>query len=140
MSMVGSFVIYNGGKEAYYGCDAPEDLVKGKRYKVVAEEIKPYQTNLTLHGVNGKFNSVWFDKDNDDENMKKVWFAKAITYNNIEMFLGKPMRLIRLHDGGPSELVTTSYVESIDKVYGNVYKIETANSVYITDVKKRIEG
>lgn len=54
-------VKYNGGNLSYYGCSNPKVLKTGKVYKVVAIEDRGWQTDYTLKGVQGAFNSVWFD-------------------------------------------------------------------------------
>lgn len=55
-------VIYNGGNMSYYGCSDPSCLKVGKTYKVIAVEDRGWQTDYTLQGVAGTFNSVWFDE------------------------------------------------------------------------------
>ena len=54
-------VRYNGGTMSYLGCSNPSKLVLGQTYEVVAEDDLGWQTNYTLKGVTGYFNSVWFD-------------------------------------------------------------------------------
>ncbi len=55
-------VRYNGGKLSFYGCTDPKKLRKGKKYKVIAEDVMDWQTDYTLKGVKGEFNSCWFDE------------------------------------------------------------------------------
>lgn len=55
-------VRYNGETRSYYGCSSPKDLVVGQKYEVLSEDVKDWQTNYTLKGVKGYFNSVWFDE------------------------------------------------------------------------------
>ena len=58
------FVIYNGGTESYCGCTGdPTNLVVGRRYEVVSENVGRCQTDYTLKGFRGEFNSVWFDEE-----------------------------------------------------------------------------
>ena len=54
-------VRYNGGNLSYYGCSNPKKLKLRKVYKVVAIKDRGWQTDYTLKGVKGAFNSVWFD-------------------------------------------------------------------------------
>lgn len=85
MAMVGKKVIYNGGKDSYYGCTEPTALIVGKKYKVVRENVRAWQTDLQLKGVDGEFNSVWFyeakrpliTKISKIRNFCKKWFIKA---------------------------------------------------------------
>ena len=135
-SFVGKKVVYNGGTDSYYGCDEPNELVVGEQYMVVGEDVRSFQTNLTLKGVRGNFNSVWFNEQ--PEVKKKVWIAKATLYSRPYTFVGKRMSLERLHeDKDCLEQVTTSEVKNVKALYENVYLIETDNSVYITKVKIR---
>ena len=55
-------VRYNGGTQSYYGCSDPSKLVVGKEYEVVRSRVRSWQTDYTLKGVDGEFNSVWFDE------------------------------------------------------------------------------
>ena len=135
-SLVGKKVVYNGGKDSYYGCDEPDQLVVGEGYMVIGEDVRSFQTNLTLKGVSGSFNSVWFNEQ--PEKKKKEWLAKATLYSDPSTFVGKRMNLERLHeDKAFLEQVTTSEVKNVKALYENVYLIETDNSVYITKVKIR---
>ena len=59
-------VRYNGGTESYYNCSNPSVLVVGRVYTVVKEDVYAWQTDYTLEGFFGKFNSVWFDDVTDD--------------------------------------------------------------------------
>ena len=55
-------VSYNGGTESWYSCTEPTALVVGQQYEVTSEEVLSWQTNYTLKGVEGSFNSVWFNE------------------------------------------------------------------------------
>ena len=55
------FVRYNGGTQSYYSCSDPKNLVIGKEYEVTSINVRNWQTNYTLKGIKGNFNSVWFD-------------------------------------------------------------------------------
>ena len=65
-------VRYNGGTESYYGCSDPINLVVGEEYEVVFSRERGWQTDYTLKGVDGEFNSVWFDEVSSDD---KVYMA-----------------------------------------------------------------
>jgi len=137
MTMVGKEVIYNGGKDSYYGCTEPTALIKGKRYKVVGENDRGWQTDLRLEGEVGEFNSVWFN----EAEPKRTFFAITIEYHDVNWYVGKRISLAKLHKKEAYfETVTTSPVLSVEHIYGNMYKIETKNSVYITEVERRTVG
>ena len=55
------YVRYNGGTRKATTCDSPNCLNKEELYTVILERDKGYQTNYILAGVDGEFNSVWFD-------------------------------------------------------------------------------
>ena len=55
------YVRYNGGTGKATTCDDPKCLNKENLYAVILERDKGYQTNYILAGVDGEFNSVWFD-------------------------------------------------------------------------------
>ena len=67
-------VRYNGGTQSYYGCSDPTNLVVGKEYEVVLSRDRGWQTDYTLKGVDGEFNSAWFDEVSSDD---KVYMAIA---------------------------------------------------------------
>ena len=54
-------VKYNGGNKSYFGCSDPDKLVRGQIYEVIAVNDRGWQTDYTLKGVVGQFNSVWVD-------------------------------------------------------------------------------
>ena len=70
------------------------------------------------------------------EEIKQTWLANGVIYKPLESYIGKPMLLARITENG-KEFTTTSKVISIEKVYANIYKVETENSVYITKCKIR---
>ena len=65
-------VKYNGGREYWNTCTEPDELVVGQEYLVIHEEVGAWQTNYILLGVEGEFNSCWFDVVKDTTNMKRV--------------------------------------------------------------------
>ena len=52
-------VKYNGGNKSYFGCSDPDKLVRGQIYEVIAVNDRGWQTDYTLKGVIGQFNSEW---------------------------------------------------------------------------------
>lgn len=141
-SLIGKMVTYNGGKDSYSGCDSPDNLIVGKAYRVIGEDVKSFQTNLYLSGVSGRFNSVWFNEaiaeKASEVKEKKEWLAIANIYCLPNTLVGKRISLQRLHeDKCLLEQVTTSTIINVKKVGQNVYFIETDNSVYVTKLKIR---
>ena len=55
-------VRYNGGKMTYLECSNPKVLTVGKEYEVSQTIVQRFQTNYVLKGVEGYFNSTWFDE------------------------------------------------------------------------------
>lgn len=136
-SLVGKIVMYNGETEALYGCSSPYLLALGKRYLVISEKVGDFQTNLYLKGVEGEFNSMWFNEV-ESSFSKKEWLAVATLYNCPDTFVGKRISLQRFHeDTKYLEKVNTSEIIKVENVYGNIYLFETTNSVYITKVNLR---
>lgn len=134
---MGKFVIYNGGTEAFYHTSNPSVLVKGDRYEVVEEIQSSFYTNYTLKGIQGEFNSVWFDEVKE----KKVYLAKTLVYTaDIKSLIGRRLHVRRVKDDDTVESVTTALIVNIEHVYGDIYKLETENTVYVTEVNKGIES
>lgn len=134
---IGAEVVYNGGTGSYYGCSDHNVLVRGKRYIIIGKRVRAWQTDYNLEGVEGSFNSVWFD----EVEPQKTYLARAEIYHNIIWYIGKRMSLVKIQDKEPYfDPVTTSPVQSIQFVHENVCKIETENSVYITKIGKRTVG
>ncbi len=127
---MGNIVRYNGGTESYYGCSAPTDLVVGKEYEVISQNDCGWQTNYTLKGVTGHFNSCWFDK----VTFKKNFMAFA----NRVPTIGQRFDCNRLEPINnymvPTSCVTSTVKEVMD-IGDNFYKVVTANSIYIVKVE-----
>lgn len=123
-------VRYNGGTLSYYGCSDPTNLVVGKEYEVVLSKDRGWQTDYTLKGVDGEFNSVWFDEVSSDD---KVYMAIA---HEVPM-IAKRYSCYKLEFiGGQPKLIawSTSTVKGINYMGNNIYQITTRNSVYIVNV------
>lgn len=125
-------VRYNGGTMSYYGCSEPTELVVGKKYVVISEDVRNCQTNYTLKGVNGYFNSVWFD-DVDSVNTEKTFIALAHTIPVV----GEKCKCSRLEIvNGLPQLIgyNTSTVKEVSNMGNNIYRVTTCNSIYIVQV------
>ena len=124
-------LMYNGGKDSYYGCDDPEVLTKGTLYEIVAEEdVRGFQTNYTLKGIDGKFNSVWFDEPN-------TYFAYTDTIP-VEGELMK--KIIRFEGTDITSIKHTSMVHYVEPITSDVYKVYTQNTLYVVKVLNEEES
>lgn len=123
-------VRYNGGTESYYTCSEPTNLVNGEEYEVILSRDYGCQTDYTLRGVEGEFNSVWFDEVSPDD---RIYMAAA--YNIPE--IGKRYECYKMEIVN-SQIkfvgVLTTTVKGIKYVGNNIYKVTTCNSVYIVNV------
>lgn len=123
-------VRYNGGTQSYYGCSNPDNLIVGKEYEVVLSRDRGWQTDYTLNGVDGEFNSAWFDEVSSDD---KVYMAisheipvinERYSCYKIEFVNGQP-KLVSW---------STSTIKESIYIGNNLYQITTRNSVYIVKV------
>lgn len=124
-------VRYNGGTMSYYGCSEPTELVIGKTYEVISENDRGWQTDYTLKGVKGHFNSVWFDDVNSAT--EKTFIAIA---HNVPV-VGKRYECAKLEFvKGQPKLISwsTSIVKAVSNMENNIYQVTTRNSTYIVKV------
>ena len=123
-------VRYNGGKESYYRCSYPSKLVVGKEYEVVLARDRGWQTDYTLKGVSGEFNSAWFDDISFDD---KVYMGISHTVPVIgECYSCYKMEFV---NGNPKLVsCSTSTVKAINYMGNNIYQVTTRNSTYIVNV------
>lgn len=120
------YVKYNGGTQSYYGCSDAKLLSRNFIYEVVQIEDKGWQTNYTLNGVDGYFNSVWFDE---------VPVYIAVSKSIPELL--KPYKCCKIcatNDTISYQKVTTSIVMRLIPISSNTYHVITENSVYIVQV------
>ena len=76
---------YNGGKESWKGCTDPNNLIVGENYEVCREEVSAWQTNYYLKGIEGYFNSTWFDIVEEEFKQTKS-FLSEIGFARIHVF------------------------------------------------------
>lgn len=123
-------VRYNGGTQSYYGCSDPTNLVVDKEYEVVLSRDRGWQTDYTLNGVDGEFNSAWFDEVSSNNNVYMAIahevpvIGERYSCYKIEFINGQP-KLIAW---------STSNVKGINNIGNNIYQVTTRNSVYIVNV------
>lgn len=123
-------VRYNGGTQSYYSCSDPTKLVVGKEYEVILSRDRGYQTDYTLKGVDGEYNSVWFDEVCSND---KVYMAIA---HEVPV-IGKRYHCNKIEvSNGQSKSIGwyTSTVKEIRYMGNNIYHVTTRNSVYIVNV------
>ena len=121
-------VRYNGEKVSYKGCDSPTNLVKGKVYEVQFEEDLGWQTNYKLKGLNGNFNSVWFNE---------VEIPVVMALSNEQPKLKESMKDILCFTKNDKLYIKTQKttpVQSIEKIEENIFKVFTQNTIYIVQV------
>lgn len=129
-------VRYNGGTESYKYSTKPDKLVVGKEYEVISIAQSAFQTNYTLRGVKGEFNSVWFDEITTSkvENSKRV-VNLAVSEDIPKLGESYHCAKIEFVDGKPKLLrCLTSPVKKVEEVGVNTYYVRTNNSVYIVKV------
>lgn len=123
-------VRYNGGTESYYPCSDPATLVRGKPYEVMSVDVRDWQTNYTLRGVEGSFNSCWFD----DVTSKRTFIAISRTIPTVGSccicskleFIDEKAYFLGWR---------TSHVKEVIELGNNIYHVKTCNSVYIIQVR-----
>lgn len=123
-------VVYNGGTESCYGCTEPTALVVGQQYEVTSEEVRSWQTNYTLKGIEGSFNSAWFD---DEPEEKKFFIAVAKTIPAV----GKPYTCHKVEfvDSEPRLIsCRTTNVVAVTCLGETHLQVETKNSIYFVNV------
>lgn len=118
-------VRYNGGTMSYYSCTNPTHLAVGKKYEVTSENDRGFQTDYTLKGVNGYFNSVWFDD------------VTFIVFSHNIPVVGERFKCVKLEFvNGQPKLTSwnTSVVIEVSDRGNNIYEVNTDNSIYIVIV------
>lgn len=119
-------VAYNGGTEGYYSCSDPSVLTIGQMYEVIAQTDRGWQTDYTLAGVEGSFNSSWFDVIT----APIVYMALAQT----RPVVGQEYKCFKIEIiGGKPKLIswTTSDVLDVLDLGNNIYQVTTRISIYI---------
>ena len=119
-------VRYNGEKISYTGCDSPTNLVNGKVYEVLQEMDLGFQTNYTLKGVKGEYNSVWFDE---------IEMPVVMALSSKKPQLHKPLTNFLIFDKSTiRQVIQTTPIQNIERVEGNVFKVLTQNTIYIVQI------
>ena len=90
-------VRYNGGTQYFYPCTKPYMLVVGREYEVIHAKVSDCHTEYTLKGVEGEFNSVWFDEVEDNNSFATTYLA--VSYDIPEK--GESYACSRLEYRGP---------------------------------------
>ncbi len=113
-------VKYNGRKDSFLGSTPPVDLVQGEMYTVIGSVDRRWQTDYTLRGIKGQFNSAWFTE-----------VQCLVAFSQKPPVVGKRCECAKLKERS-LELVkwSTSPVQAVMKV-GDAYITKTKNSIYI---------
>lgn len=97
---------------------------------MVHSRDRGFQTDYTLKGIKGEFNSVWFDEVSPDD---KVYMALA----HKAPVIGEKYSCYKIeYINGQPKLTgcTTSTVKKVIEMGNNIYNVTTCNSVYIVNV------
>lgn len=126
-------VRYNGENRSYYSCSSPDKLIIGATYEVTKSIVKNSQTDYVLKGIDGEFNSVWFDE---------VLFEKKayIAVSNEIPIVGSRYICQKINYAGENVKLTkirTSIIKSVTCIGNNIYNVKTANTFYIVSVSKK---
>ena len=128
--MANKIVRYNGGTQSYYSCSDPSNLIVGKEYEVINSNDRCWQTDYTLKGIEGEYNSVWFDQIYSEANV-----YMAISHETPEIGKGYSCYRINFINNQPQLFnCRTSTVKSIDYLGNDIYMVKTRNSIYYVTV------
>ena len=105
-------------------------LTKGKCYCVKEFDI----TNriYRLDGIDGIFPSYMFEEVAERFVQQKPTY---IAFSKTMPKLGDKIFLVRIV-GGNIDPVTISPIEDIEYIGGYIYRLETENSIYLTEIKQ----
>lgn len=123
----GKIVYYNGGTESYRSCSNPTQLVQNKAYKVTTENDLGMQVNYTLEGINGEFNSVWFDE---------LFATKLMVADEVPQ-VGQKFECNRLYTHGGKPVLkkgTIGMIVSIRQLTDILYLVTTKCDTYVMQV------
>lgn len=125
------FVRYNGGTQSYYSCSDPKNLVIGKEYEVTSINVRNWQTDYTLKGINGNFNSVWFD---DILSEKETVMAFSSTVPKIGEKIA--YQFVYPNQNETFFLINenTEKIEKVKHIINNIYLANDSKKIYIFQV------
>lgn len=117
-------VVYNGETVSYTGSTNPKVLQKGWMYEVERVDVGKWQTDYKLKGIDGLFNSIWFDD---------VPAYLAVASEKPEV--GQRIYGIKVFKNGKWEKYRyTSMVEEVRKISETIYEATTAHTIYVVQV------
>lgn len=125
------FVRYNGGTQSYYSCSDPKNLVIGKEYEVTSINVRNWQTDYTLKGINGNFNSVWFDDILSERETVMAFsstvpkIGEKIAYQFVYPNQNETFFLINEN---------TEKIEKVKHIINNIYLANDSKKIYIFQV------
>lgn len=127
------FVRYNGDTQSYYSCSDPKNLVIGKEYEVTSINVRNWQTDYTLKGINGNFNSVWFDDILSERETVMAFsstvpkIGEKIAYQFVYPNQNETFFLINEN---------TEKIEKVKHIINNIYLANDCKKIYIFQVIK----
>jgi len=123
-------VRYNGRKDDPQGVSDPNSLSEGKIYIVIEERESNGRKDYMLYGVEGEFNSVWFDV------LKPVYYMNGKYVPRVgKAYSGRKTTESKgVSKKAKSIEWTTSTVIRVWVLGKNTYYVETKNSIYIVEI------
>lgn len=127
-------VRYNGGTIYNTICSNPSKLNPRKIYTVSWMDVQDFETKLVLKGVNGKFNSLWFDEVPSNDRTYMAFTRKVPSVR--EQMVCKMLDLTDSISSDGFVSIRTSPVKSVSRLRVNsrsyVYRVITySGSIYI---------
>lgn len=104
-------------------------LVPGKEYTLREKRVHSYYTEYFLEELRGSFSSEWFEEV-DDSSDEQVFlaFVKKVPVE------GKRCECWKVEEDGSLVDWSMSMARSVVRVRSNLYKVTTANSIYMVQV------
>ena len=123
-------VRYNGNTLSHFYCSDPKKLTREKEYEVISKVYHGPQKNYVLKGVEGEFDSAWFDEIEID---KPIFIAVA----NSAPSIGKVFKCFKIEPSEGKIHSIECYTRNIKEVLylgSNTYRVITEDSVYYVQI------
>lgn len=109
---------------SYTGSTNPKVSRKGWMYEVERVDVGKWQTNYELKGIDGSFNSLWFDD-----------VPAYLTVASEKPEVGQRIYNIKAFKNGKWEKYRyTSMVEEVRKISKTIYEATTAHTIYVVQI------
>lgn len=119
-------VVYNGEILGCERCSDSSKLKEGQVYEVTSVCERGIQTLYTLKGIEGEFNSIWFNE------IPKIYFAISCEVPET----GKQLKNFKRFEKekGWIQIKRTSEIQYVAKIGVDVYKMYTQNTLYLVQI------